>query len=106
MPSFWLGNSAIKRNLYKWLYKGFAKVVGVGQIAISELQDVLDVPGEKCTVIHRGIPSKEIDKKRAKEEMLAYLGLSDEAQLLICAGALSPEKDQAFLVDTMQRIVQ
>lgn len=106
MPSFWLGNSAIKRNLYKWLYKGFDKVVGVGQIAISELQDVLDVPGEKCTVIHRGIPFKEIDKKRAKEEMLAYLGLSDEAQLLICAGALSPEKDQAFLVDAMQRIVQ
>lgn len=106
MPSFWLGHSIAKRNLYKNLYKSFDKVVGVGHIAIRELQDVLHVPKEKCAVIYRGIPAQEMDKTRAREVVSAHLELGPKAQILVCAGALSPEKDQAFLVEVMQRVLR
>jgi L-malate glycosyltransferase len=104
MPSFWLGDSAIKQTLYKSLYKRFDQVVGVGQMAIQELQEVLHVPKEKCTVIYRGIPAKEMNKAEARKSLLSELKLGPEARLLVSAGALSPEKDQSFLVDVMDKL--
>jgi glycosyltransferase involved in cell wall biosynthesis len=99
IPSYWIGSNPLKRQFYQWLYHQLDHVVGVGQQAINDLQSLLGVPTQKSSVIYRGIIGKSFERKHERKEIIEKLGLAEETMLIVSAGALSPEKDHAFMLE-------
>lgn len=101
MPGYWMRGNPLKIMLYRQLYARVDHIAGVGQPAIEELQSLMKLPPDRCSVIYRGIPMNQVDKPEARRFVTARLGIPSDAPLIMSAGALSPEKDQAFMLKAL-----
>lgn len=98
MISEWVQNGP-KKWIYKRFFKRVSHVTSVGEEAIQDFIDTFDYPKEQTTVIRRGIPLVNIDRRAARERLKKQLNIREHDKIIIHVGNMSPEKNHKFLLD-------
>ena len=91
-------NGALKKRLYKSVFKRVDHVSSVGTESIKDLIATFNYPEAKTSVIRRGIPLKNVVSDKSNS-LKSSLGLPKEAKIAIHIGNFSPEKNHKFLLD-------
>jgi len=106
MISVWI-NSPIKKWWVKTVMKQVDFVTSVGEFARRDFIKSLNYPAEKIKVISRGIPLVSYQKNIGKEIIIKHFPqIGEDDPILIHVGNFSPEKNHAFLLETMPEILK
>lgn len=76
-------------------------VVGVSPAATTALQGAGLTPARSATVLN----SVDVTVTRSRDEVRAELGIAADAQVVVTVGRYAPEKNQALLLDALERIL-
>jgi glycosyltransferase involved in cell wall biosynthesis len=98
MISEWVPDGP-KKIIYRNLFKRVAHVSSVGEEAVADFVKTFNYPSSQTSVIRRGIPLKEIEKNKAREQLKRELGLMESDKIAMHIGNFSIEKNHLFLFD-------
>jgi D-inositol-3-phosphate glycosyltransferase len=102
--------SFIERLSVPWMlkmaYRISDKVIAQSKVSEGELRKVLQIPEAKITVIPHGNYLPFIGKVPAREEARAWVGLSNQARVLLFFGHIKRVKGLDILLAAMPRLVQ
>lgn len=98
MISEWVQNGP-KKWIYTKFFQRVSHVTSVGEEAILDFIHTFNYPKEQTTVIRRGIPMINVDRRAAREDLKRNLNLQEEDKIVIHVGNMSPEKNHRFLLD-------
>jgi len=91
----------------------FEMIFGHGTLYAVNAKAVADAvrratghPPERIRIIHNGVKMAAIDKRQARDEVRAELGLPPDAPIVLAVGRLTPAKNYPMVLRVAKRVMQ
>ncbi|MEO7524604.1 MAG: glycosyltransferase family 4 protein [Ferruginibacter sp.] len=95
----------IKIKFNRFLFTRVNQVTSVGKDAMLDLSKTYGYPLDKMRVIRRGIPEMMYDRSVARKKIAAEFGFQETDFILSYTAQFSPEKNQAFLIESLEKVL-
>jgi glycosyltransferase involved in cell wall biosynthesis len=102
--SYWMGKNILKKIFYKLLFQKVSFIASVGLTSSKDFISFLKIHPSRITIIRRGIPFNQINKIKARTDVISDFSLNKNTKVLVWAGALSKEKNPLFVLDVFIRL--
>lgn len=97
-------SATVSRMVHRWKNETADHVIAISKAVRDAALQRGELPIEKISVVHNGIPLPDLQQLRPRESIRMELGIGNSRPLLVCTARLEPEKNIAALIQAIHCI--